>query len=335
MISFIIPAYNSCLTLERAIISIENQHLKEFEIIVIDDGSTDNTDILLRELENEGHCLRWRTVSNGGVSRARNIGIGLAKGDFICFLDADDYYVENSLSYLVSIMEREPVDCLMFGVKDVFLQKDNHTVIREVASNIAEGIYTSSKEFAGNMGKHLLDQMMFSASNKIYRTEIIHKNNIFFREDLEIEEDIAFNLSYAKFGDSFRIINRCPYVYTHLSNNRSLSSKYIANVRQVSLETFKEMTRFASERGGFTGENRRLMSLFFIRRTSFWINNFLLKSPRPKLKELSQFIKEIISEETVQKSLSYAKPKSIKDFILIICYQFNLSEVLATLYLLK
>lgn len=104
LISVIIPAYNAAATLERACASVWRQSYPNVEVVVVDDGSTDGTASLLDALSRENPNLRPIHQENGGVSRARNAGIGAARGELITFLDADDELTEEGLTRLWQIL---------------------------------------------------------------------------------------------------------------------------------------------------------------------------------------------------------------------------------------
>jgi len=101
-ISVIIPTYNQGRLILRCIDSVLHQTFQDFEIIVVDDGSTDNTKEILSAY---GHPIRYLFQQNWGPSRARNAGIGQAKGDYIAFLDSDDYFAENNLEEKFQYLE--------------------------------------------------------------------------------------------------------------------------------------------------------------------------------------------------------------------------------------
>lgn len=138
-ISVIIPAYNSATFIEETLFSIQSQDLQDFEIIIIDDGSTDNTKEVIRKYQADDTRIKYYYKPNGGVSSARNLGIEKAKGEFISFLDSDDSYDTSFLKKMYTgitsgtyniawcgfqykiaekIQKRVPV---RFGIKDILL----------------------------------------------------------------------------------------------------------------------------------------------------------------------------------------------------------------------
>ena len=116
-VSVVIPVYNTEAYVEEAVRSIMNQTLKDIEIIIIDDGSTDNSLSVIKELAREDNRIEWFTQTNMGQSVARNVGIGRAKGDYIYFMDSDDFLEEDALSNCLSKADRNNVDFLLFNAE--------------------------------------------------------------------------------------------------------------------------------------------------------------------------------------------------------------------------
>lgn len=127
-LSFIVPVYNVEQYLRKCVESLVNQDYSDYEIILVDDGSTDGSDelcdALIRELKSEDRRLKniqLRVIhqANGGLSAARNAGLKVAKGEYVCFVDSDDYWEENVLGGLMEQVERENLDVLRFDYQNV------------------------------------------------------------------------------------------------------------------------------------------------------------------------------------------------------------------------
>ena len=137
-LSFIVPVYNVAPYLRKCVDSLLMQDYDDYEIILVDDGSTDNSPricdeyVRLNELENERVSelgrpfIRVIHQKNGGLSAARNAGIKAAKGEYICFVDSDDYWEENVLGGLMGQMEREKLDVLRFDYQNVRVVDAGH-----------------------------------------------------------------------------------------------------------------------------------------------------------------------------------------------------------------
>ena len=114
-ISVIVPVYNAEKYLSRCIDSILNQTYKNFELILINDGSKDNSIEILRKYENIDDRIKVIDNSNNGVSKTRNIGVRLAEGEYIQFIDSDDFIDKNMFEYAINVMEQENADLVMTG----------------------------------------------------------------------------------------------------------------------------------------------------------------------------------------------------------------------------
>lgn len=154
MISVVMPTYNRAKTIERAVYSILNQTYQDFEIIIIDDNSNDNTEQIIKEINDE----RIRYIKNSvnkGANESRNIGVREAKGDFIAFQDSDDEWVKNKLELQIIALEKTNSDVVASGF---FRYEDDGTVStipekeikdEEIATKIMFGNFISTQTVLG------------------------------------------------------------------------------------------------------------------------------------------------------------------------------------------
>ena len=189
-VSVIIPVYNAENTVERCVSSVLNQEYKDLEVIVIDDGSKDASGAILNKLAADDDRLHVIHVENGGVSKARNTGLSLVKGQYVQFLDADDYIPMESTKLLVRTMEETGCDLV---IADFY---------RVVGDKVARkgSIHTDSlltlQEFASLMMDSPSDFYYGVLWNKLYRADLIRENQLMMDEDLNYCEDFIFNMEY-------------------------------------------------------------------------------------------------------------------------------------------
>ena len=134
ILSIIIPVYNCEEYIERCLNSLIPQITDDCEIIIVNDGSTDKTGDIIERFAAENKCIVYLNRQNGGVSFARNEGLAAAQGKYIMFCDADDWYEDGSVPYLINIMEQSGADigkCGAFSVTD----KKNNTVNVDLSVN--------------------------------------------------------------------------------------------------------------------------------------------------------------------------------------------------------
>ncbi|WP_281699829.1 glycosyltransferase family 2 protein [Cetobacterium somerae] len=212
MLSVIIPAYNVEKYIERCINSVLNQYLKNIEIIVIDDGSKDKTsDICLKISENNKNII-YKKVQNGGCSAARNLGVSMAKGKYIAFLDSDDWVDSDMYINMIEEAEKNQADIVICGFKKLDENKNLLSTVKiPKRNNKNEYIDCTTEWFA-------------SPCNKIYKRDLLEKNNIRFLLNIYTGEDMFFN--FISFFYSKNIISLDEPYYNYFMNQNSVSNNY-------------------------------------------------------------------------------------------------------------
>lgn len=205
-LSIIIPAYNAGKYLERCVGSCEEQSVPqdEFEIIVVNDGSKDNTLEVAESLADKYSNLRIFSKENGGSSSARNMGLDHAKGDYITFVDSDDYLLPGKLAAVLSVAENNKLDLCIFNFK--VMSHDGSSVNTD--NPLKKGKIYNCEEAS------IQGYQVGSACGKLYLRKMLESNNIRFRTDIIFGEDSYF--SFQVLLKSGRIMNTdvCAYVYT-------------------------------------------------------------------------------------------------------------------------
>lgn len=214
--SVIVPVYNSEETIGRCIDSLLDQTLRNIEIIVVDDGSTDNTSLVCYSYEDER--LRFITQENGGVSKARNKGLDVARGKYILFCDSDDWVEKNFVESLCNEFKDLNVDLVVCGICLNDIQSGN--VSAKSSKSFEKKVFDSSG-FIELREKDLLAYPV----NKAFKKDLIDKFSLSFDVNLSECEDLVFNLNYiSKMENKMVVIPDILYHYEFREN--SLSSKY-------------------------------------------------------------------------------------------------------------
>ncbi len=189
-LSIIIPVYNGEKYIRECISSILINNTKDYEVIIINDGSTDNTQNILDELKNDK--LKIYNNKNHGVSYSRNFGIGQAEGEYLMFVDADDILNRNWYDTVKEYFNYK-YDIVIFSNEGINSNKE--ILMRQVAGMNKDGICIAGP---------------FS---KLYRKDFLKENNIVFISDLINGEDMIFNLSILKKTKNYKIVNNNIYIY--------------------------------------------------------------------------------------------------------------------------
>lgn len=239
MVSIIVPVYNCEKYISTCIDSILGQNESSIEVIIVDDGSNDNTASILDAYQKRDDRIHVFHVENGGPSKARNIGLDKATGDWVLFVDADDWVDSNILSEL-NLNENSP-DIIFFGFKKCY---DN--MRQESCLPIAFG-YTSDRI---QIFEHLndlfnsKDEFFGYSVNKVYKRSIIEKFNIRFKDELRVREDEVFALDYCQHIDSIMTISFAPYNYRILEESLSHSKQISFRNYQFLIEIEKNLLNF-------------------------------------------------------------------------------------------
>ena len=226
MISVVMPVYNSEKYLERAIESILNQIYKDIELIIIDDGSTDSSLSLINRYAQMDRRIRVISQKNSGVSAARNAGMSVASGEWLYFMDSDDYV---DTTFLQDMMVYSKLyDMLITGVNRHYVneKKQDNTVVPLDLEITNEAEYG---RFLGEIIKAEDQDLFFNYLwNKLIRASTILNKNIRFNEKISLGEDFLFNCDL--FEQSIRI-KTIPKAYYHynIHDDSSLSKQFYKN----------------------------------------------------------------------------------------------------------
>lgn len=225
-LSIIIPVYNAGNVLGRTIDSVLNQGLdsSEYEIILVNDGSKDNSlEVCNAYAEKYPFLIRVLSKENEGVSKARNLGMKHALGDYLYFMDADDYLLPNGLHYLTDSYLDNNIDILVFyiGVIEDF---DN--------DHLPEGDISGSIVYEGSGIEYLKHNWQTFVVSQLFKRSFILDNNLFF-PDLIYSEDLYFNLQVWSKNPNVRIVSSRIYRYIiYKDNNQATKKRDIRHLRK-------------------------------------------------------------------------------------------------------
>lgn len=239
--SVIVPIYNAETTLDRCLNSLVTQIFTDFEVIMVDDGSTDASKKICLVYESKDPRFHFYRKKNGGVSSARNLGIKVAQANYITFLDSDDTYCDDYLLSFRDVINRFPGRdnywCGFRYISDV-IEPTNKVTRYQSDDNI---IISSRNSI---MTLHEME-LVASPVNKVYSRQVLVGNEVFMREDLSLGEDLLFNFMYLDCNKDTEvvIVNRALYNYFCFSEE-SLNHKYRKNLKQIYVILMEEMKRY-------------------------------------------------------------------------------------------
>lgn len=218
LISIILPVFNADKTIAKCIESILFQTFSVFELLIINDGSTDSTLNICERFAVEDSRIKLINQKNKGVSSARNKGIDLSTGKYICFIDSDDW-VESE--YLAAFFQGEEIDTKEIVFQDCIEVSNNQSTIKYDFEN---------KRYTQSDFRHCIyEQKLLNYGYpfcKLYIKEIINTNNIRFNEEIHFVEDRIFLLEYLQYINYFRFTSKAHYHYTFSDGQQSLTFRH-------------------------------------------------------------------------------------------------------------
>lgn len=234
LISIIIPMYNAENYIDRCVKSIMEQQYKDIEIILVDDGSTDNTKIIARKLQEKYDKIKLIILEkNCGVSTARNIAIQKAHGEYIAFVDIDDFVEKDIYVELCNNMNNDIDLAVCNYTNSEKMESDDKRNIRVIEKNQFYKEVLENKNIRGYV------------HNKLFKAKIIKENNICFRKDIYICEDLLFVCEYMKYGNKVSINNRRLYHY--ISNNNGAYNKKFGYKWKTVLDAYNTLLGIYNE----------------------------------------------------------------------------------------
>lgn len=243
-VSIIIPVYNVEKYLTRCLDSIFKQTFSDFEVICINDGSTDSSIQILEKYSKNHKNLRYYNIENAGQANARNLGVKYSKGEFICFIDSDDYIANNMVETLVYTQEKDNCDMVLCGIERIFEDGCTH-------------FEKSFKYDADLVEKHNIDIYVYpnlitiinnSPFSKLIRRESIINNEIVFPVGY-IYEDLVFTHKLIATGIKISIITDKLYKYIVRKGSTMTSKKSKAtdmfDAFNMVLQFYKELNIYS------------------------------------------------------------------------------------------
>lgn len=231
-VSIIIPVYNSESTLKRCIESVINQTYKNIEILIINDGSKDKSLNIMNEYKNKDERIIVINQKNKGLSGARNTGVNNATGDYITFIDSDDYIKPNLVKDTIKIFEEYECDVVRNNYELSY--ENGKTKLRNemYEENRIINIEEKKEELIQNI---LLGKVQSYSWLLTIKREILDKNNLKFDEDIFFMEDIVFIIRLIFCIKNIYFVREPNYFY-YQSNENSLTKdtkKYVKNINNI------------------------------------------------------------------------------------------------------
>lgn len=223
LLSVIIPVYNSELFLERCIKSIIAQRISDAEFIFINDGSTDSSHEILEFYKEKDNRIIVINQENLGVSKARNKALSICKGKYVGFVDADDYIDRRMFELLLMKILNDKSDLVICNYTKIYYENE---------LQIKKDIIFKENNYENDITNYYIEYFCKNHDNgylwnKLYRSEVIKNNNLKFKENLSMCEDLLFNIEYLMNIKRISYINE--NLYNYILTNKSSTYKFHKN----------------------------------------------------------------------------------------------------------
>lgn len=322
-ISVVMPVYNKELYLEKTLQSILNQSYKNFEIIIVDDGSTDNTKQICDEYAKKDSRISVYHIENGGVSNARNTGFKYVTGEYIQFIDGDDCISEKIFEKYVSILNNKSYDILFSTYNKVDL-------LGNILTKVDVGYY----------GEYMKEQILLDfvnkqvntgyygcVSNKLIKKDIISKNKLKFNKRIPLAEDFDFFLDVYRYSNNYYFMDFNSFNY--LQNTQNSSMLLYDNLDYyIQLLIHIKMKEFIVDSGYYYGENKKILEQRILDYVYYDI--FYSKLNKDIIK---QKVINLYNDNRVMKELVINNILSFKNIIVLLITKNKYNTVYNLLYL--
>ncbi len=317
LLSIICPVYNGEKKVKKLIESLLCQNYKNYELILVNDGSEDNTFKILKEYEKKYKNIKAIDKKHSGVSDTRNIGISYAKGKYITFGDCDDWYNEKFFLKIIPILQKETFELLYFNAYIIDRQKYVGDIISKRYKN---GPFIEKNGIQKYIQGEFLHKLGSVPWNKIYLKKIIDENHLQFNTNKKSGEDLLFNIAYVSKIDKYLYLDEKLYYYVSDTNLIYCPINFEEN-----LKYYEPLKEICLENGIKNWEH--LLGLFYLRK---FLGILLNELNNKNYKSGKENIKKYLKTNQIEQVLKKIKFKNLDSKLLIgyLLYKFKLYKLI-------
>ena len=307
LISVIIPVYNVENYLDQCVQSVVNQTISNWELILIDDGSTDRSGELCDQFARQDPRIQVCHNRNSGPSYSRNVGLTMAQGAYLLFVDSDDYLEPNACEFLLNIAIDKP-QIVFFGYYTEAVFRGEDSV--QIKNNISDNYYMTNTDFKSQYCNLSRECCVNPVWNKMYSSEFVKKYHAQFPVGVNAAEDLVFNMALYPYVN--KVVTRSVPLYHHVNHGNSICSSFNPTRFQSCKKVYAIIEPILkSWNPDFLDEYRNI----FIKDLNICINNIYLKNATWNYKQKKGYIHKIVNDPLVQNCLSHTSLSGIRNRI--------------------
>lgn len=317
-VTIIMPVYKVEDYVAKAIDSVLAQTLQEWEFIIVDDGTPDNSGKICDDYAAKDSRITVIHKENGGAPSARNVAMDLAKGEFMYFMDSDDWAEPTMLEDMYKIAKRDDAQLVVSGFFiDTYYDDHNKMTHNYYAQ---DAVYSIKEEFRKHAYQLFDKNLLYPPWNKLFQTEFIQEHNL--RYPLTFWDDFPFVLDVIENIERVSVTSR---QYYHFIRKRAESetAAYRPNMYEKREEEHEWMVQLYKYWNVHDDNSKEMIARRYIERFIGCIENLTNKKCTLTYKEKRQAVKEMLSKNHVKKSVKMMKPKSRLMALMIIPIKWN------------
>ena len=245
LVTIIIPAYNCESSIVRCLDSIKNQQYQKLQVLIINDGSRDNSESIIEQYIKINALNDWELINleNKGVANARNVGLSKAKGKFVAFVDSDDFVDDFYIEDMILNMQKNNSDWCIAGYK-----RFNNNIKQMGSGFVPDSKYYNSINDFLNYDSIFVNGLIHPCWAKLYKMDIIVNNNIQVPKQ-SLSEDTSFNINYLQHIQSVSCLRNSSYIYV-ISSSDTLSNSLPDDIFDLYLKIHKQFIDIFNEYNG-------------------------------------------------------------------------------------
>lgn len=319
------PAYKVEKYIAKAIESVIHQSFENFELLVINDGSPDNSSRIAEDYAVIDSRVRVLHKENGGLSDARNFGIEHACGNYLYFIDSDDWIEVDLLKILYGNIHSNPADIYVFGYY-LDVEDTRGNVVQRHPIHAKSYHFSIGSDKPPKLSTHLMGLLGY-AWNKVYSKAFIERHNYRYDKGISLVEDMLFNASAYQNAGSLCIIEDCLYHYIS-RNTPTLIKSYHKESFELILKKHRAVKPFLMRWGYSKNKIKYALADNLVQGIQYCINNLLYYKSDLASAEKKKYINEILQHRETKKYIDFYRPTTKSDQLYKKLIKYRLTSVL-------